>query len=116
MFLTAITRPHFDLMTGRMFDGKIGCWLFVVFQPAQRNSKYRPKGTLCPKAVSVTRDMYRKLLIDKVILEIKRKWPRSYFDGPQDHLRPIFIQQDNAKAHVLETDPLVVKAGTTGGW
>ena len=116
MFLTAVARPRFDLTTGRMFDGKIGCWAFVVYEPAQRNSKNRPKGTLCPKAIAVTRDVSRTFLVEKVIPAIKKKWPRSYFDGPRDRKRPIFIQQDNARAHVLEADPLIVEAGTAGGW
>ncbi len=116
MFLTAVARPRYDLTQGRMFDGKIGCWAFVCYEPAKRNSKYRPAGTLCAKSISVTRDVSRTYLIEKVIPEIKKRWPRSYFDGPQDRRRPIFIQQDNAKAHVLENDPQVVLAGTSGGW
>ncbi len=62
------------------------------------------------------RDVSRQYLINKVIPEIKKKWPRSFFDGPHNWAWPIFIQQDNAKAHVLEADPLVAAAGTRGGW
>ena len=116
MFLTAVTHPRYDLTKGRMFDGKIGCWAFVVYKPAKQNSKYRPAGTLVAKSISVTREVSRTYLVEKVIPEIKKKWPRSFFDGPQDRHHPIYIRQDNAKAHVLENDPLVIQAGTVGGW
>ncbi|KAF0775509.1 hypothetical protein AaE_000791 [Aphanomyces astaci] len=53
------------------FDGKIGTWHFTEQVPAIRASRNRPAGTLETKPVSVTRDVYRAMLIDHVIPAIK---------------------------------------------
>ncbi len=59
---------------------------------------------------SVNRDAYRATLINDVIPAIKAKWPAS---GKK---KPIYIQQDNCRAHVLVGDPEVVAACRSGGW
>ena len=47
----------------------------------------------------VTKDVYRDLLINKLILAILDKWPR------RDRMsRTIYIQQDGAKNHIHEDD------------
>ena len=49
----------------------------------------------------VTKDVYRDLLITKLIPAIVVKWPTS-----DRNLRKIFIQQDGAKNHIREDDKL----------
>ncbi|KAG2799775.1 hypothetical protein PC129_g20694 [Phytophthora cactorum] len=71
---------------------------------AQRSSRNRPRGIVC------TRNIYKDFLIRHVIPAIKQQWPRV------DRRRPIMIQQDIAKPHVLPHDSDVVAAGMEGGW
>jgi hypothetical protein len=98
MFLTAVARPRYgegDIVT---FDGKIGTWAFVKEIPVAKKSKNREKGTIEVKPVKVTRDVMRNYLCELVIPAIQDKWP------DEDVGRTIFIQQDNAKPHVLPND------------
>ena len=111
MVLAAFARPRFDPTTNRWFDGKIGCWAFVEYVAAKRSSKNRPKGTIEPKSLKVTRDVYREFLVHKVFPAIKDKWPRSYFDSCRDRSKPIWVQQDNCRVHVSPDDPSIVAAG-----
>ena len=51
------------------------------------------------KNKTVTKEVYRNLLISKLLPAIMEKWPR------RDRLsRKIFIQQDGAKNHISEND------------
>ncbi|KAK8652793.1 hypothetical protein V6N13_126818 [Hibiscus sabdariffa] len=80
----------FEAMLKQSIDGK----LKKGSEPARRNSKNRQVGTLETKPIlSVTKDVTRSCLIDKVLPAIRAKWP-SYSD------KTIFIQQDNAKPHI----------------
>ena len=45
MLLTALARPRFDFDGNCTFDGKIGCFPFVTYEPAKRSSANRPAGT-----------------------------------------------------------------------
>ena len=72
----------------------IGDW-----EPGKQKSKNRPKGTLVWKNKTVTKEVYRELLISKLIPVILENWPR------RDRMsRTIFIQQDGAKNHIREDD------------
>ena len=97
MLLCAMARPRWDTARNCIWDGKIGIWPIGNFEPAKRNSKNRPKGTLVWKNEEVNREVYRKILIDKVIPAIKEKWPRGCN-------RKIWMQQDGAKAHIAPDD------------
>ena len=96
MFLAAIARPRYDNNGECTFDGKIGMWPFVERKEAQRDSANRPRGTIETKPIGVTRTVYRRMLIDKVIPAIKEKWP--------DLNRDIVLQQDGASAHIKADD------------
>jgi hypothetical protein len=98
MFLTAVAQPRYDDNGEETFDGKIGTWAFVEETPAKKNSKHRDKGTLELKPVNVTRDVMRDFLCGKVIPAILERWPN------EDVGRTIFIQQDNARPHILPND------------
>ncbi|KAF0749686.1 hypothetical protein AaE_006962 [Aphanomyces astaci] len=61
------------------------------------------------KTVSVTRETYKKMLIEQVIPAIRCKWPST-------ETKTIKIQQDNARPHVPPVDPDVVAACKDQGW
>lgn len=96
MFLTAVARPRFDDQGNVTFDGKIGVWAFIKETPAKKDSKNRLKGTKELKSVTVTRNVMREYLCEKVIPAIEAQWPEDN--------RTIYIQQDNARTHVPPDD------------
>ncbi|KAF0705717.1 hypothetical protein AaE_014395 [Aphanomyces astaci] len=96
MFLCAVARPRYNHATDSWWDGKIGIWPFVEPVAAQRDSVNRKAGTLETKSITVTKDVYRTFLLDKVLPAIVAKWPRA------DHT--IKLQHDNARAHVTPED------------
>jgi len=77
MFLCATARPRFDANGECTFDGKIGIWPIIERVPAQRTSRARPAGTLVTKTKNVNKEIYRRLLLEKVIPAIKTKFPRE---------------------------------------
>ncbi|EAZ41197.1 hypothetical protein OsJ_25699 [Oryza sativa Japonica Group] len=98
MFLSALAKPRYDEEGNCYFDVKIGIWPFVRKEPAQRSSRNRPKGTLVTKSITVSRETSRAFLITKVIPTIASCWPR------EDVGKTIWIQQDNARTHILPND------------
>ena len=99
MFLCAVARPRFNTSANSWWDGKLGIWPIGGWEPAQRASKNRPRGTLVWKNKPVTKGVYRELLISKLLPAIIEKWPRT------DRLsRKIWIQQDGAKSHINTDD------------
>ncbi|KAL4346841.1 hypothetical protein GQ457_17G010120 [Hibiscus cannabinus] len=105
-FLAAMARPHFDATFNCVFSRKIGIFPFVFKEPARHNSKNRQVGTLETKPIlSVTKDVTRSCLIDKVLPAIRAKWT-SYSD------KTIFIQQDNAKPHIGVDDEEFLQAAS----
>ena len=97
MFLCAVVRPHFNQSS--WWDRKLGSCPIGDWEPAKQKSKNRPKGTLVWKNKMVTKEVYRELLISKLILAILENWPRR-----DRRSRTIFIQQDSAKHHIHEDD------------
>ena len=93
--MTAIARPRWDSEGNVTFSGKIGIWPFVKEVPAQRRSDNRPRGTIETKSIKVDRKVMREFLIEKVLRAIQAVWPES------DAGQTIYIQQDNAKPHIL---------------
>ncbi|KAE8789416.1 hypothetical protein D1007_36398 [Hordeum vulgare] len=98
MFLTVVARPRHNYDGELTFNGKIGIWAFIEESEAVRRSHNRARGTRVLKPVKVPRPVSREYLINKVIPEIQDKWPDD------DEGATIFIQQDNAKPHVLPND------------
>jgi hypothetical protein len=99
MFLCAVAHPRFVASTKQWWDGKLGIWPVGEWVPAKRSSVNRPCGSLVWKNTSITRDVYRSLLINKLIPAISDKWPESHRNTT------IIIQQDGAKSHIPENDP-----------
>ena len=65
----------------------------------KHESKNRLKGTLVWKDKAVTKEVYRELLISKLLPAIVEKW--HWTDRVS---RKIFIQQDSAKSHICDDD------------
>nr|ACV32576.1 mar19 transposase [synthetic construct] len=101
MFLCVCAQPRFR--DGNcIFDGRIGCFPLVTYQPAMRGNVRtgRVHGDLVMKPItSITREVIRDFMINKVLPAIRAKWPK------EDVGKPIFIQQDNAPSHLKLDDP-----------
>ncbi|XP_047257958.1 uncharacterized protein LOC124890166 [Capsicum annuum] len=91
MFMAAVARPRFDENGIELFSGKIGT---METKPIQ----------------SVTKDINRVCLIEKVLPAIRAKWPAS------DSNNPIFLQQDNARPHVGNNDLEFIEAARQDGF
>jgi hypothetical protein len=83
----------------------------VTYEHAQRRSINHPAGTLAVKPItSITRDVIRDFMINKVLPAIREKWPREEIN------QSIFIQQDNAPSHLEVNDPVFCEAAKQGGF
>ena len=110
MFLCVCARPRFR--NGEcVFDGKIGCFPLVNFEQAIRGSHNRLRGAQVIKPIqSITREVIRDFMINKVLPAIRAKWPR------EDVNKPIFIQQDNAPSHLKVDDPQFCEVAKQDGF
>ncbi|XP_021856181.2 uncharacterized protein [Spinacia oleracea] len=100
MFMAAVARPRWGDDGNCEFDGKLGIFPFTNSVATKRTSKNRVKGTIETKPVkSVNQIATRDMMINKLIPAIKEKWP------PHVGEKVIYIIQDNAKAHILQSDP-----------
>ena len=84
-----------------MWDGKVGLWPIGEFIPVARTTKRRKRGTPVWRDISVTREVSRRLLLEKVVPAIEDKWPRAEWADPKVIIR---IQQDGPQAHIKPTD------------
>jgi hypothetical protein len=103
MFVCAQARPRHDPATGRMWDGKIGMWPVGRWAPATRGSVNRPAGTMVWHDESVDKDVYRSIVLYKIVPAIQDKWPRGQWARRDFAVR---IQHDGASAHMHEKDTL----------
>ncbi|KAL7564246.1 hypothetical protein ACA910_012273 [Epithemia clementina (nom. ined.)] len=108
-FLCAIARPRFDVQKNSWFDGKIGIWPVGDWVPAARSSVNRPRGTMVWKNKNINREVYRVMLIEKLIPAILEKWPTGERDTT------IVIQQDGAKSHIKNDDVAFMQALQANG-
>ena len=108
MFITAVARPRFasGICT---FDGKIGIWPFLEEVPAKKASKNRAKGTMELKTVNITKEVYRDMMISKILPAIRQRWP----DG---NTFSIEIQQDNARPHIDPKDEHFLREASRDGF
>jgi hypothetical protein len=107
MFLCAQARPRWDAHRNTVWDGKIGLWPIGHWAPAQRTSVNRPAGTMVWHDETITKESYRRLLLEKVFPAIKDLWPRGDWQRPNIIIR---VQQDGAKTH-LEADDALLQQG-----
>ena len=101
IFLYPVARPRFYTSLNAWWDGKLGIWSIGDWELAQRKSKNRPKGMPVWKNKIMTKEVYRDLLIMKLIPAIMERWPLS-----DRNSRKIFIRQDGAKNHIHEDNKL----------
>ncbi|XP_074302848.1 uncharacterized protein LOC141636453 [Silene latifolia] len=110
MFMCVVGRPQYSENNDVIFDGKIGIWPFVYLEPAKRNSKNRDAGTMETKPIeSITKQVVKDMLLGKVLPEIKKKWPKNAS-------KTIYIQQDNARPHINNSDADFRAAASSNGW
>ena len=98
------------LPDGTWWDGKIGIWPFTEQVAAKRPSVSRGKGTLETKPINVNRIVYKDFMFHKVLPMIRTVWP----GGPPQY--PIYIQQDNAPAHIAANDPDFLNVASLEGF
>ncbi|KAF0895919.1 hypothetical protein E2562_017562 [Oryza meyeriana var. granulata] len=86
-------------------------WNQVTFERAKRRSVNRLAWTMEVKPIaSITRDVIREFMTDKVLPAIRAKWPR------EDVNKSIYIQQDNAPSHIELDDPQFLEAAKQDGF
>ncbi|XP_054778177.1 uncharacterized protein LOC129286184 [Prosopis cineraria] len=99
MFLVTVARPRFDTQGNEIFFEKIGLFSFVTKEAARRRSANRGRGTMETKPItSITKEVMKSFLINKMLPEIKAKWPTSHAS------ETIYVQQDNAPCHIHDSD------------
>ena len=97
MFLVAVAKPRMDVKRGKFFNGKIGCYPLMEEVQAKRNSKNRNKSQTYLSAItSVTKEVIKKVIIDKLIPSIVEVFMRD--------TSTITIQLDGASAHNVDDD------------
>ena len=88
MFIVAVAQPLHNYNKHVRFDGKLGCWPLTEVIPFKRNRKNRPKGKMVTTPVtSVTKEVVKEVLINKLIPDIVTKFPRD--------CKEIHVQMDN---------------------
>ncbi|XP_057771069.1 uncharacterized protein LOC130990857 [Salvia miltiorrhiza] len=99
MFMYVVCRPIFWANGECLFDGKIENFPLTELVPGKRNSKNRAAGTMEWKPIqSITKQVVKDCLIYKIIPAIKALWPANAS-------KTIYIQQDNARPHIQDSDP-----------
>ncbi|XP_054816973.1 uncharacterized protein LOC129316582 [Prosopis cineraria] len=99
MFLVTVARPRFDAQGNEIFSGKIGLFPFVRKKAVRRRSVNRNRRIMETKPItSITKEVMKSFLIDKVLPKIKAKWPTCHTN------ETIFVQQDNAPSHIDNND------------
>ncbi|XP_021763623.1 uncharacterized protein LOC110728256 [Chenopodium quinoa] len=110
MFMAIIGKPLYGINGELVHDGKYGIFPFTVQDREKKSSKNRAAGTMVTRALqNVNREVIRDMLLNKVILAIKEKWPESL---PKN----VTIQWDNAKPHQIPRDEDFVAATTSNGF
>ena len=102
MFFCVVARPRWDTVWNHYFDGKIGMYPFIGVEKAKRASRNRPRGANVIKPVDVDQEVSRRMLIDKVLPDIRANFLKEWDGmGPE---RDIELQQDNATPHINGDD------------
>lgn len=78
MFLAAVARPRYDYHKKRYFDGRVGIWSIAEVVPAKRTSANRPKGTPVIQNISMTREVYVRMLKEQVFPAIRAHCAGNY--------------------------------------
>ena len=93
------------------FYGKIDCFPLITYEHAIRRSQNRLRGELVIKPItSITREVIRDFMVNKMLPAIRAKWPR------EDVNKTIFIQQDNGPSYLKLEDPIFCEAAKQEGF
>ena len=122
MVMCVLTRSQYVLETDLWFDGKIACIPIAERVQAKRASKNRQRGTYELKSKTLNKALYKHYLKEKVIPAILEKWPRKMQPDGSFEEETVWLQQDNAPAHVsvpefveimseFRTDGLFIRLG-----
>ena len=99
-FLSAIACPFIDSLTGKLWDGQLGIWVFAEQSPATCKSKNCPRGSMEWQQVSENKNKVCRLLLNKIFPTINAKrpvgWQQKAVLCQQDNLYPQ-LSYDNAK-------------------
>jgi hypothetical protein len=114
MFLAAIGTPGTFNIDGvnHVFDGKIGVFPFIKYEPAKNASKNRKKGTMVMADISVDADAYYNLMTceNGLLDTLKKKAP--YLKKVR-----VIIQHDGATSHNGKGNLAKLNAfGKQDGW
>jgi hypothetical protein len=97
MFLCALGRPQYNHTTRQWFTGMIGIYpVGELDMYVRRTSIHRP-GDIRWENQNMDRDMYREMLCDLVLPDIRNKMPIN---------NGIILQQDGAGSHLPLDDPV----------
>jgi hypothetical protein len=121
MFLAATARPRAipqygregdpDFVPAQMFDGKIGIWRVSEPKIALKRSIYHEKDDVYEKDVTLNGDRYAAMIVEKVMLAIRKKMPWLVHECRAGHFNSeIVIQQDGATPHTGKGRPEVMTA------
>lgn len=90
-------------LSKRFSDRKIELWSLVEQVAARRSSRNRPAGSLETKSYFVTKESYKNLFLNSVILALQEKSPHY---RPQ----PVIFQHDITSSHSIFDDEEVLIA------
>ena len=97
MFLGAVANTRMDYKRGKFFNGKVGCYPLMEDIQDKRNRKNRNKSqTYLSSIISVTKEVVKKVIIQKLIPSIVEVFPRDTIT--------IIIQLDGSSAHNVDDD------------
>ena len=96
MFLCALARPQYNNTTRQWFTGLIGIYPVGELDMYVRRSSIHRPGDIKWCNLNMDRDLYREMVVDLVLPDVKNKMPIS---------TGIVLQQDGAKAHLPTDDP-----------
>jgi len=101
MFMCAQARPRWVARENQYWDGKIGMWPIGSFEPAERASANRPRGTMVWRNKKLDIGEYLKVMCENIIPAIREKWPTTQWN---DNSFKVIIQQDGATPHRINND------------
>ena len=101
MFMCAQARPQWFARENQYWDGKIGMWPIGSFEPAERASANRPRGTMVWRNKKLDIGEYLKVMCENIIPAIREKWPTTQWNDPAF---TITVQQDGATPHKINND------------
>jgi hypothetical protein len=99
MFLCALTRPRFNYTTRQWFDSLVGFYPVGELDMYDQTSSIHRLGDIKLTNVNMDRDLYRKMFVDLILPDIKKKILVN---------TNMILQQEGMKSHLQEDDELFI--------